>query len=74
MRTLTKILKLGLVVSLLFVFGCYPKWTETDKGSFKLVTNQGGQTLGYSPTSGVKLLTIDRLAFKIGRASCRERV
>lgn len=54
----------GLVASLLFTFGCSPKWTETDRGSFKVVTNQGGQTLGYSPASGVKILTVDGLAFK----------
>ena len=28
------------------------------------VTNRGGRTLGYSPASGVKILTVDRLAFK----------
>lgn len=40
------------------------KWTETPKGTFNLVQNQGGQTLGYSPTSGVKILTVNGLAFK----------
>ena len=40
------------------------KWKETPKGSFNLVENQGGQTLGYSPRSGVKILTINGLAFK----------
>lgn len=64
MKKLNQALGFGLVASLLFTFGCSPKWTETDKGSFKLVTNQGGQTLGYSPTSGVKILTVDGLAFK----------
>jgi beta-glucosidase len=28
------------------------------------VTNKGGQNLGYSTTSGVKILTVDGLAFK----------
>ncbi len=64
MKKLNQTLGFGLVASLLFTFGCSPKWTETDKGSFKLVTNQGGQTLGYSPASGVKILTVDGLAFK----------
>jgi beta-glucosidase len=64
MKNLNQALGFGLVALLLFTFGCSPKWTETDKGSFKLVTNQGGQTLGYSPTSGVKILTVDGLAFK----------
>ncbi|HAQ18127.1 MAG TPA: beta-glucosidase [Prolixibacteraceae bacterium] len=64
MKTITKFCELALIASLLFSFGCSPKWTETDKGTFKLINNEGGQTLGYSPTSGVKILTVDRLAFK----------
>ncbi|KAB7727891.1 beta-glucosidase [Rudanella paleaurantiibacter] len=41
-----------------------PRWTETDAGSFRVVTNPDGQTLGYSAESGVKLLTVAGLAFK----------
>ena len=40
------------------------KWTEEQKGSYNLVIQQGGQTLGYSPTSGVTLLTDKGYAFK----------
>ncbi|GAB3167392.1 glycoside hydrolase family 3 protein [Telluribacter humicola] len=40
------------------------KWTETRAGTIATVTNRGGQTLGYSTTSGVKLLTVDGFAFK----------
>ena len=40
------------------------KWTEESKGSYNLVTQKGGQTLGYSPESGVKLLTDKGYAFK----------
>lgn len=40
------------------------KWTETPKGNFHLIENKGGQTLGYSPKSGVKILTFDGFAFK----------
>ena len=40
------------------------KWSETSKGGFQLIENKGGQTLGYSPKSGVKILTVDGLAFK----------
>ncbi len=40
------------------------KWSETPKESFNLIENKGGQTLGYSPKSGVKILTVDGLAFK----------
>ena len=60
MRNLTKLCSIILLLG----YGCSPKWTETDKGSFQLITNESGQTLGYSSTSGVKILTVDRLAFK----------
>lgn len=55
---------LGLCTILLLTVGCSPKWTDEDQGTFKLIRNEGGQTLGYSPTSGIKILTVDRLAFK----------
>ena len=44
--------------------GCGAKWSETENGTFRTVTNRGGQTLGYVTTSGVQLLTVDRFAFK----------
>jgi beta-glucosidase len=37
-------------------------WSQTTP--FVLVPNKGGQTLGYAPASGVKLLTINGLQFK----------
>ena len=45
------------------------KWTEvpvtgTGAGTHRLVKNPGRQTLGYSSTSGIKILTVDGLAFK----------
>ena len=40
------------------------KWTEKQVDSFMLVTQKGGPALGYSPQSGVKILTIDGYAFK----------
>jgi beta-glucosidase len=40
------------------------KWTESKNGDIVYVTNKGGQKLGYSATSGVKVLTVDGLAFK----------
>ncbi len=53
------------LLTILFLgYGCSPKWTEEDKGTFKLVHNEAGQTLGYSPASGIGILTIDRFAFK----------
>ena len=41
------------------------KWSEktTDYG-YTLVTNEGGETLSYSPESGVKLVQLDGFAFK----------
>ncbi len=48
----------GLLVS------CGPKWTETESDGIKTVTNEGGKVLGYSTTSGVTILTVDRLGFK----------
>ena len=44
--------------------GCSPKWKESGQATIKTVINEGGQTLGYSTASGVKLLTVDRYAFK----------
>ena len=40
------------------------RWTEKKVDSFMLVTQKGGPALGYSPQSGVKILTIDDYAFK----------
>jgi hypothetical protein len=41
------------------------KWTETKSGNVSIVTNKSGQALGYSASSGVKILTVDGFAFKI---------
>lgn len=54
-------------VSFLLTLGlisCGPKWTETESNGIKTVTNPEGQTLGYSTSSGVKIITADRLGFK----------
>lgn len=41
------------------------KWSEAGlDGDIKRVINPGGQTLGYSASSGVRLLTVDGFAFK----------
>jgi beta-glucosidase len=39
-------------------------WNEKTNGSVATVTNKGGQTLGYSTTSGVKIISADGFAFK----------
>ncbi len=40
------------------------KWTEKRSGNISIVTNPGGRTLGYSVSSGIRILTVDGLAFK----------
>lgn len=52
------------IVTLSGGFGCGPRWSETESGTIRTVTNQGGRTLGYVTTSGVSLLTDDGFAFK----------
>ena len=59
----TKILLFLILTGLCFQ-GCGPKWSESPNDGFNLASNEGGPTLGYSPTSGVQLLTVDRFAFK----------
>ncbi|HEV8515388.1 MAG TPA: glycoside hydrolase family 3 N-terminal domain-containing protein [Cyclobacteriaceae bacterium] len=40
------------------------QWTEKKSEGFSIVTNPKGQTLGYSLSSGIKIVTVDGLAFK----------
>jgi len=47
-----------------FLFSFAQKWTEKTNGTIVTVTNQGGQTLGYSTTSGIKIISVDGFAFK----------
>jgi beta-glucosidase len=50
---------------LLFAFAVSGQsWTEKKIENFSIITNPKGQTLGYSTTSGIKILTVDGLAFK----------
>ena len=52
-------------LALVALTGCDgQKWSEQQVDSFMLVTQKGGPTLGYSPQSGVKLLTVDGFVFK----------
>lgn len=45
----------------LLLAACGPKWQESEADGFKLVTQKGGATLGYT---SAPLLTVDRYAFK----------
>ena len=47
--------------TLLLLAACGPKWQETEADGYKLVTQKGGATLGYTSAS---LLTADGFAFK----------
>jgi beta-glucosidase len=40
------------------------KWVAVPKNNYTIVQNKGGLSLGYAPASGVKILTVDGLAFK----------
>ena len=65
-KTISWLLILAMVFSLCVTAGAEsPAWTEeaTADGWIK-VTQENGPTLGYSPDSGVKILTVDGLAFK----------
>ena len=42
---------------------CVAAKNEANK-AFVTITQKGGKTLGYSPASGVKILTVDGLKFK----------
>jgi beta-glucosidase len=53
-----------VILAIALSLGSCKKWSETGTGSIKIVTNKGGQTLGYDATSGVKLLTVNGFAFK----------
>jgi beta-glucosidase len=46
------------------LISCGPKWKESGDGDIKTVTNEGGQTIAYSASSGVTILTADRYGFK----------
>jgi len=53
-----------LAVIICFACGCSRKWSEETAGGYNIIHNEDGLTLGYSPASGVKILTMNRLAFK----------
>jgi beta-glucosidase len=54
-----------ILFGVLLTFTCYgQQWSEKKTENFSVVINPKGQPLGYSPASGVKILTIDGLAFK----------
>jgi beta-glucosidase len=54
----------ALLAGLFVICSHDPKWSQEEQDGFNLVYNRGGQTLGYSPTSGVELLEDNGYAFK----------
>jgi len=65
MKTVKIVTLLAMGSALLGLTACDgQKWTERKVDSFMLVTQKGGPALGYSPQSGVKILTEDGYAFK----------
>lgn len=60
--------KIAALLSILILFQTAPlhcqNWTEKTTENVSLLTNKNGQSLGYSTASGVKILTVDGLAFK----------
>jgi len=53
-----------IVLFIVLTTGCTRKWSEETGSGYNLVHNKDGMTLGYSPASGVKILTVNGLAFK----------
>lgn len=51
-------------ILILLLTACKPKYTIETQDGFNLALNKGGQTLGYTSESEVKILNVNRLAFK----------
>ena len=62
MRRMPGLIQLGIIIILLS--GCGQKWSSSEKDGLVIVTNKGGQTLGYSSASGVSILTVKGFGFK----------
>ena len=64
MKIIAKHLPIWLIVAGFLVTSCTDKFTTEQQADYVKVANLEGITLGYHPDSGVKLLTVDRYAFK----------
>lgn len=59
------LLSLFSILSLNLVIAQTVKWKESNlDDKIRIIHNEGGQTLGYSTASGIKILTVGGLAFK----------
>lgn len=55
---------IGSAAVALALVSCGPKWSEAPSAGHNVITQKGGATLGYSPESGVQILTVNGFAFK----------
>ena len=58
--------QIALTISFILLVSCGGnRWSETQtENGYNIVTQKNGQTLGYTPGSGVTILTVDGYAFK----------
>jgi len=64
MKTYNTYLFLSAGIFIFTLFGCSHTYSIDEQETYIMVTNQGGQTLGYAPTSGVTLIEKNGYAFK----------
>jgi len=64
MKSIRNLLIVLSGMAILTLSGCGPKYTIEEHDGFTLVHNNGGQTLGYAPGSGVALIEKNGYAFK----------
>jgi beta-glucosidase len=64
MKIRTVCIYFAIVAAVLLPLTACRKWSETETGEIKIVSNKGGQKLAYSASSGIKLVTADGFAFK----------
>ena len=53
----------GVLIILVFVMSCKPKWSESEKDGIKIVVNENGKTLGYAAGSGLELISDDKIIY-----------
>lgn len=53
-----------LAALLMFAFSSCKKWSETQEGSVRIITNKDGLTIASDTSSGIGILTVKGLAFK----------
>lgn len=64
MKSIRNLLIVLSGMAIVTLTGCGPKYTIEELDGFTLVHNNGGQTLGYSPGSGVAVIEKNGYAFK----------